>query len=528
MRLAAFAIKRTALLCTALAAAASLGEAARPGPGEMAVSNQAAEQTAPAFAPFLIRGVRFEGTDVPAAVADAARPYIGRIATKAVIADLADAMTAAYKKSDVAFFTVAIPNQSFDNGVVRVLAAEGRIDKIRLVGETKGRKHTMVTAYAERLQTPEPLSRARLERTLSLARDIPGVTVEPVLRYGDGPGELNVDMKLDYKRPTLSFGFTNRTTRLVDDGQVTATGKAYRLLRDGDMTTLRLGAAVNFKDSLQASLVHSTPLGHNGVRAEASVAALRTRPNGTDIKGDAELYGVAISAPLIRSYKRNMILRAGLDAVNSDNAAFGSLVATERTRAARLSIAYSDIRERTTYRVTLAGAQGIDFANADVTPAIGDENYFKLESDVAASRRFGDDFFLRLKAAGQWTEDALPANERFSIGGANFGRAFDASLINADRGFSLLVEPAFRPIDGGAFSKSEIYAFADYAQADVFSRSSGADATLDLGSYGAGLRAAYKDNGVLEVEVARPYDQPVPGYDQGWRFSIGWRLDWRP
>ena len=23
-------------------------------------------------------------------------------------------------------------------------------------------------------------------------------------------------------------------------------------------------------------------------------------------------------------------------------------------------------------------------------------------------------------------------------------------------------------------------------------------------------------------------DQPVPGYDQGWRFSIGWRLDWRP
>ncbi|MCK5746048.1 MAG: ShlB/FhaC/HecB family hemolysin secretion/activation protein, partial [Oricola sp.] len=269
-------------------------------------------------------------------------------------------------------------------------------------------------------------------------------------------------------------------------------------------------------------------IGHNGVRAEASAAVLRTRPNGTDIKGDAQLYGVAVTAPLIRSYKRNMILRAGLDAVNSDNAAFGSLIATERTRAARVSLAYSDVRERLNYRVKLAGAQGIDFADADVSPAIGDENYFKLETDFAVSRRFGDDFFLRLKGAGQWTEDELPANERFSIGGASFGRAFDASLINADRGFSLLVEPAFRPISGGAFAKSEIYAFADYAQADVFSRTGGADATLDLGSYGGGFRAAYKKNGVIEVEVARPFDQPVPGYDQGWRFSIGWRLDWRP
>ncbi len=526
MRFGFILVRRACFLCTAFAAAAAPAQE-RLAPGDIAARQSASESKPQTVKPFLIRGVRFEGTDVPPEVADAARPFIGRMGSKKTLDALAAAMSKAYQDSDIAFFTLAIPNQDFKDGVVRVRVAEGRIGKVRLMGETDGRKHKMVTAYAERLQSPAPASRAALERTLSLFRDIPGLTVEPVLRYGDEPGELAVDMKLDYKRPTVSFGFNNRTTRLVKDGQFTAVGKAYRLLRDGDMTTLRLGAAVNFKDSLQAGLSHSTPLGGNGVRAEASAAVLRSKPADTDIKGDAELYSAAITAPLIRSYKRNMLLRASLDAVNSDNAAFGSLIATEQTRALRFSLAYSDRPGKLSYRVKIEAAQGIDFAGADVTEQIGDENYFKLKSDFSAARRFGDDFYLRLNGAGQWTEDMLPANERFSLGGPRFGRAFKTSLINADRGYGFLLEPAWRPL-GGDFSKSEIYAFADYERADVFSRLNGADRTFDIGSYGAGLRAAYKDKGVLELEIARAYDQPVPGYGQDWRFSVGWRVDWRP
>ena len=122
----------------------------------------------------------------------------------------------------------------------------------------------------------------------------------------------------------------------------------------------------------------------------------------------------------------------------------------------------------------------------------------------------------------------LPANERFSVGGPKFGRAFKNALINADRGYGVMVEPAWRPLTGGAFSKSEIFVFADYAEADVFSRSTGTARTFDVGSYGGGARLAYKENGAIEIEAARPYDQPIPGFDQDWRFSIGWRLDWRP
>lgn len=523
-----FALLPPLFLVIASFSPVSAGEEERLKPGEANAPDNIARSDVREIEPFLLRGIQFEGTDVPEEVANAARPFIGSMATNAILTKMAAAMSEAYSQAGIAFFTVVIPDQSFENGVVRVIAAEGRVANIRLSGETEGRNHHMVTAYAERLKRDTPTQRATLERAMSLTRDIPGLKIEPVLRYGAEAGTVDIDMKLDYQKPTLTFGFSNRTTRLVRDGQFSAMGKAYRLLRDGDLTVMRLAASVNFKDSLQAGLSHSTPIGTSGLRAEASATYLRSRPANTVIEGDAQVYAAALIMPVIRSYKRNLIARASLDAVNSDNAAFGSLIATEQTRAIRLSGAYTESRENTDLRLKAEISQGIDMLDAEVSPAIGEEQYTKAKIEAGLSRRLGDRIFLRLSGAGQWTGDLLPANERFSIGGAPLGRAFDTALINADRGAGAALESAWRPIGGGDFSKSEIYIFADYASGDVFSRFTDAKAGFDLGSFGAGLRAAYEDKGVLELELARPYDQPVPGFNQDWRLSVGWRFEWRP
>lgn len=528
MMVRACALLLPLFLFASLLSPAAGAEEERLQPGEVDAPDNIARSDVREIEPFLLRGVSFEGTDVPQAVADAARPFIGGMATNDVLTHMTAAMSKAYEDAGIAFFTVVIPDQSFDNGVVRVLAAEGRVANVRLSGETEGRNHYMVTAYAERLKRDTPTRRATLERAVSLTRDIPGLKIEPVMRYGAEPGTVDIDMKLDYQKPTLTVGFSNRTTRLVRDGQVSALGKAYRLLRDGDLTTMRFAASVNFKDSLQAGLSHSTPIGASGLRAEASATIVRSRPATTVIEGDAQLYSLALIMPVIRSYKRNLVTRASLDAVNSDNAAFGSLIATERTRAARLIASYSDRHERSDVRLKGEVAQGFAALGAEVSPLIGEEQYTKAEIEAGLTRRLGDRGFLRLSGAAQWTDDLLPANERFSIGGAPWGRAFETALLNADRGVGVSIENAWRPISGGDFSKSEIYIFADYATGDVFSRFTDASATFDLGSFGAGLRAAYEDKGVLELELARPLDQPVPGFDQDWRFSVGWRFEWRP
>lgn len=492
-------------------------------PGGVAVSIEAGETPS-----VLIRAIKFEGVDVPAVVADAARPFIARTASRAVLDELTAAMTAAYEQSNVALFTIVVPEQSFENGVIRVLVAEGHIESVALAGEIEGKSHKLVTAFAERLTAEKPTTRRTLERQLSLIRDIPGLKTTPSFSYGSQQGAVQLNLALDYQRPTFTAGFSNRSSRFVDDGQFTAQGKAYRLLRDGDFTSLQLAASVNFEDSLYAGLQHTTPLGDGGARADVGAAVLRSRPNGTVIEGDAQLYAAGVSYPVIRSYKENLSVRAGFDIVNSDNAAFGSLIATERTRAAGLSAVYSHSSESRSAKFTANVKRGLPVLNARVSDPIGEAEYFKARLDASIIQGVSDEIRITLNSAVQWAEENLPANERFSVGGAKFGRAFSNGLISANRGAAVLIEPAWRPVDGGDFARSELYAFADYAYVETFARAGGDSQYRDLGSYGGGMRIAYKDNGYLELEMAHPYDQPIAGFDQDWRFSASWRIDIRP
>ena len=475
-----------------------------------------------------IRNISFEGTNVPLVVAQSAQAFVGQPANKATLQALADAMSQAYGKSQVALFTIAIPEQDLSSGDVRVLVAEGHVEAVVLTGEVEGRPLKLVQGYADRLTKERPTSRRTLERYLSLIQDIPGLKVKSQLQMGQGPGGVRLILELDYQRARLSLGFDNRTTRLVKDGQFNGTARAYRLLREGDETQLNATASVDFNDLLFVGLTHSTPIGTEGTRLYLNAGYLRTRPDGLDQSGEARSAGVTLSHPLIRSYRRNLTLSLALDGLNSENAAFGSLISTERSRAVRLAAAYSQISEKRTISGGLTVSKGIDVFDARVPANIGDATFFKVNGRAAFDQAIGKRAALRLRASGQWTKDPLPAVERFSVGGAEIGRAFETGLINADRGIGGLAELAFRPIRSGKFSTSEIYGFADAAKVRLLSRPGFDGMNFDLASAGAGVRVGWTDKAMLEVEWAHVLDDPFPGYDEDWRLSVSWRLNIRP
>src|SRR5262249_44517150 len=152
-----------------------------------------------------VRSISFEGTDVPRIVAESAQRYVGQPASKANLQALADAMSAAYGRSEVALFTIAIPDQDLSSGEVRVLVAEGHIEAVVLSGEVEGRQLKLVRALADKLTRERPTSRRRLERYLSLIQDLPGLTIKPQLQIGEGQGGVRLLIELDYRRPTLTF-----------------------------------------------------------------------------------------------------------------------------------------------------------------------------------------------------------------------------------------------------------------------------------------------------------------------------------
>lgn len=475
-----------------------------------------------------IRGIGFEGTDVPAVVAEAARAFVGRPATRANLQALADAMSRAYARSEVALFTIAIPEQDLSQGNVRVLVAEGHIETVLLTGEVEGRALELVRAYATRLTRERPTSRRTLERYLSLIGDIPGLRTQSRLEMGEGAGGVRLILTLDYRRPTLSFSFDNRTSRSVRDGQFQATARGYGLLREGDETQLNAAASVDFDDYIFVGGSHSTPIGREGTRLAGSVGYLKTRAPALGRTGEATSFGLTLSHPLIRGYRRNLMLSLGLDGLDSENAAFGSLIANEQTRAVRAAAGYAETGERRALSAGLTVSQGLDILGAEIDAAVGDATFLKVNGRATFDQAIGRRAALRLRASGQWTRDPLPAIERFAVGGADFGRAFETAVISADRGAAGLAELAWRPLRAGRFATSEIYGFGDYAEVRLLSRPGFAGQDFDLASAGGGIRAAWGERAMFELEYARTVDRPFPGYASDWRVSVAWRLSLRP
>lgn len=494
-----------------------------PAAPAAAIQIDAGDENAPP-----IQGIAFEGTEVPGVVARAAQGFVGRPASRATLQELADAMSRAYGRSEVALFTIAIPEQDLSTGTIRVLVGEGHVEAVLLTGEVEGRPLRLVRSYADRLTRERPTSRRTLERYLSLIQDIPGLRVQSRLEMGEGPGGVRLILALDYRRPTLSASFDNRTSRLVRDGQSTATARGYGLLREGDESQLSAAASIDFNDYIYLGFSHATPIGVEGTRLSGSIGYLKTRPPGTGRTGEATSFGLVLTHPLIRGYRRNLALSLAFDGLDSEDAAFGSLIANERTRAVRAAAGYAQTGERRALSTGLTASRGIDVFGARVDAATGDATFFKLNGRATFDQAIGRRAALRLRGSGQWTRDPLPAIERFAVGGADFGRAFENAILNADRGLAGLAEFAFRPLRAGRFAGSELYGFADYAAVRLLPRPGFSGQDLDLASAGAGVRLAWTDRAMVELEYARTIDRPFAGYASDWRVSIGWRLSIRP
>ena len=476
----------------------------------------------------IIREIRFVGAGVPANVGRAAQRFVGRPASSENLAKLAAAMTRAYNRSSVALFTLVIPEQDLSGGIVTVASAEGYIGSVTLSGERERGPAPLVGKMASSLVGERPLPRARFERALGNIADIPGVSATPTLALGGAQGAVALDLALDAKKPTVGLGFTTRTSQFVDDGIVEANARGTSLLRSGDETRLTGAAAVNLKSLLYMAASHSTPIGAGGTRAELSAAALRTRPKGLAINGDAWSAGFGVTHPLIRANRRNLVAGARIDYLDSKNALFGSTIAAEKTWTASGSLAFRLSEDRTVIGARIGGAKGLDFAGARVDPGVGEVGFAYADASVEANQAIGKALVVRAAATGRWTRDRLPAAQRFSVGGATFGRAFDDALVNGDRGYATFGELALRPLRSGKLAKSEIYSFVDYADVTLLARAAIPRTNFRLGSWGGGVRLSYAENATIGLELADAWNQPVPGYDQDWRVALSWKLSLRP
>lgn len=480
---------------------------------------------APGASAVPIRGVQFKGTDVPAVVANATQPFLGRPADTETLKEMAAAMSAAYKKSNVALFTLAIPAQDLSDGVVEVLIAEGHVAEIvtRTDGEAQARRQ--LQGYLRPLLAERPASRERFERGMTLARRAEGVKVTPSLRTAPEPGAVILVLDVEDKKDGFAVGYDSRQSRLIDSGRLSASGFVYSKLREGDALRGRLSSTPDGRQSRSASLQYTTPIGTDGLTLTAAGAYQETRPASVPVKGDATFLTAALAYPVLLNFNRELAINASLDRIESSNSALGAIIADENITAARLGARGTWVTPKRSASLNFILAQGLDLGDVRSSVAGSDTAFTKANATGSFVQAIGQDIFLRLRGSGQWTDDILPANEKLMIGGIEYGRGFSNGLVSFDKGYAVSLEPAWRPLDEGPFARSEVYLFADYADGSL---SGPGRQTLDLSSAGIGVRISYKNYATLGLEWAEPLSLPVRGINENGVFTVTWALRYRP
>jgi hemolysin activation/secretion protein len=482
--------------------------------GSVAVQSEGREER--------IARIQFEGADAPAAVAETAQAYIGKPATRETLTELAGALSQAYERTNVALYSVSIPEQDFSGGVVRVALTEGWIEEVQVTGDADD--FPLLRRRAQKLVGEKPLSRARLQRQTALIQAIPGLTFESSFENPEGDDSVRLLISPKQRRVQAAFGINNRGPSLLGDLVLNLGVDAYKVLTDGDQLSFTASATPKIKHYRLLESAYAVPIGADGLTLTGTLAFLRTRARDFDISGRAKLAGLTLSYALLRRDEQAADVSFGIDGINSDNAAFGNVIASDRTRAARLAGTFVDANSKHKLTLTGVASRGLDIFDARTTLGLAEVTFSKFAASGTYERSLAARLLGRAHVVAQITGDRLPAAELFSVGGATIGRAFDTGFLTGDRGRGGFVELAYRPIREERFKDSEMYLFADAADLTVKARGPFPSQQFDMASAGLGVRGRYKNKVQLGLEGAAVLDKPFPTYTRDWRLSFNYSI----
>lgn len=453
----------------------------------------------------------YEGTTLPPSVLDqAVAKFIGKPMSQENVKGIADALSATYAKSDIAYYAVVIPPQAPTEGQLIVRVVEGRLVSHRLVDPTSSTPERLIANYVQNLKGG-PLRKTRLDRYLSLMRDVPGQTVKARILPLNQNGDLELELTIDRKQVELELSLDNAgIVNIVDGPQVQASVQINGTLREGDST--RFSANIPFAPERYQfySVTHETPIGANGLSVSASAAHLKTLTRD-NISGEATLGSLALLYKLVRSGNRNLTLSGSFDALSSSNNFLDTTFGDFETRVVRLGATFSDGDSKQAFALSGTASQGLKVLGSRPFEGFSDETFTKLNLSASFAQSIKDDMVVRITTRGQYSDDLLPVTEAFPLGGRGKGLAFLPGVLVADQAVGGSVELS-KPIKINSIflPRVVLFTFADGSAGKALARPEfdiAAD-NLALASAGAGIRFNILGRLSSTIEFAVPVESP--------------------
>jgi hemolysin activation/secretion protein len=444
-----FSTNSLVLLCTGTLAqtAPSTGDllresrnAAQPAASHVAPSTQATTMQ-PSIAPsgpalhvarFEVDGnTVFDASILTSLLAD----LVGRSLTLPELQGAADRLTLYYRAQG--YHAVALlPEQDLQEGLVRLLVIEARLGQVKVerAANSQAVPLELVQAMVSRGQQPGQLLKLdHLNQANLIVADVPGLKSETALQQGAGPGQTDV-ISVVSSLPV----WTGNAALDTNDARTTGRAKASvglaasNAMGWGEQSTLALQKTQGKQFAL---LGYSHPVHPSGTRLAVSVGQLKYHLlNGSQVTGDANTWSLQLTQPWLRSEQINVssVLSYNHNDSNTHDAT-GDSRSLVGTSTVGLNGNWLDAWAGGGFSIwALQWSQGAE----DKTGQSAVERSFqKWTFNAWRMQQLWAGGQLSMSLNGQWSQDAMPGVESFSLGGATGVRAYPAFEGNGDRGW---------------------------------------------------------------------------------------------
>lgn len=507
---------------------------------------------------------RFTGAEriEPGLLEDAWRPYAGREIALSSICDIRDRAAAILRDAGYVA-SVQVPVQTIDAGVVRFDVVVARLTGLVVRGDA-GPSGRQVERYFGRLRASDVFRIGEAERSLLLARDVPGLDVRLSLARdtsaGAAPGDLVgvvdvVNRPIEADLALQNYG-TEAVGRIGGQARVQFNG----LTGLADLTELSAFAVADFDEQYVLAGRHEFALGDDGLRIGASATHAWTRPDvpGDDVFEARTFIASAYSSyPLVLRQAKSVFLRGGLEFIDQDvdftglalaedklRVAFLALELNETDRASIAGIGGYDIAEpRQSGRARIELRQGLDIlgASADCGPGFvgclapgsvpisrieADPTAFVLRGEGALDIRPTRDWKLSLRPRFQYSPDAVLPYEQFSGGNYTVGRGYDPGSVIGDSGVGAQFEVAYGSLQTPSADSAAFQPFVFFDSVAAWIKDDPTD-PFTLNSVGGGVRVNWARRVFAEILGAVPLERaPLQARrgDARLLFNLGVRL----
>jgi hemolysin activation/secretion protein len=492
---------------------------------------QSQDAGAPAAAPFDVLEFRVLGNSaLPAITIErTVYPFLGENKTIADVGSARQALERAYRDAGYGTVYVDIPEQDVNEGVVRLRATEGRIDRVRVTGAryfSNGAIREKVPALASGAVPNLPAVQEELQ---ALNARTPDRNVTPILKAGRTPGSVDVELKVVDELPLhgsvqMDDRYTADTSRL----RASVTLSYDNLFQRQQSLSLQYQTSPQDTSDVSALVgtyiykpesMPSTTFAAYAVDSDTDIATLNPTGQGSlSVLGNGRIYGLRAIHSLEPgvSYYHNVTFGLDYKDFLENLSGEGGDAITTPISYLLPSVTYGGTK-RTDNTMTNFSV-GANFALRGV--ASDSENFankrFKGRANAFYVRASAQhlrqlpwtmQFFTRL--GGQFTQDPLVSNEQFNIGGVDTVRGYLEASELGDYGASGTVElrtdalaRAFKMSPGATY----LFAFYDAGIVAILDPLKDQKSTANLASWGFGWRINSWHGLDLALDWARAID----------------------